>query len=85
MSDQRPLSIRETMACLDDNGRFRCPCCGRFARPDSMTRDNLLSAPCGTVSLLPRCGKCADSEADPPQPEWDVDLAEVIVEVSDGE
>lgn len=27
-----PLSLRQTLACVDDSGRIRCPSCGRFSR-----------------------------------------------------
>lgn len=56
---QRPLSMRETLACVDPNGRIRCPSCGKFSSFEKITRDNSLRAGSVSLSLTPRCDKCA--------------------------
>ena len=55
---KRPLTMRETLSCVDDKGRIRCPSCGRFTTLDKITRDNLVSGPGVIISMLPRCDKC---------------------------
>jgi hypothetical protein len=58
--EQRPLTMREAWSCVDDEGRFRCPSCGKFTTSEKITRGNLLQIQAGTlVSVSPRCDKCA--------------------------
>ena len=58
-ASQRPLSQREAWSCVDDDGLFRCPSCGKFAKSADITRDNLVrTAEGGIITLTPRCAKC---------------------------
>ncbi len=62
--DQTPrLSMRETIACIDNQGRCRCRHCGRYSRLEDMVRVPSIWYPGTIVSIAPACIRCrADAE-----------------------
>lgn len=52
------LSMRETLACVGDDGRIRCPSCGRFARLEEIRHTPSVRWAGGRASLLPACKRC---------------------------
>lgn len=54
------LSMRDTMACVDPDGKIRCPICGRYARLDDMTTGGTSMGPTVIIHWLPFCGHCEE-------------------------
>ena len=55
----RKLTMMQSLAIYDDQGRCRCPMCGKFAKPsDFVGSQQSLTIPGGRATLLPGCRKC---------------------------
>lgn len=52
------LSMRETLACVDNDGKIRCPMCGRYSRFADIGSVSDLVGPGIRVSMLPQCKRC---------------------------
>ena len=67
MTDGR-LSMREQMACVDGDGRVRCPSCGRFAKWEQLRHSPAEVWRVGEslmrLSLAPHCVRCGDDGGD---------------------
>lgn len=56
------MSMRQTMACIDDKGRIRCPTCGKYAKMGDIIPIPSMKIYGGIVSLLPACKKCCSED-----------------------
>jgi len=65
ISKPKRLTMMAEMSLWDDDGRCRCPCCGKFRRrsdipDDQQTATRTTGSVVAIIHLAPACFRCLD-------------------------